>query len=86
MVVYRAVSQRRNLRHGPLVARQPHAGLQGARALTVEVDGVVRGKVKAGKAVARRVGPGPALGAGDDRPPVERRVDVRDGCRWHDRL
>lgn len=73
MVVYRAISQRRNVRHGPpvaeniavpnghgtLIVRRPHAGLQGAaRSLTVEVDSVARGKVKAGKAVAVALAPG----------------------------
>lgn len=69
---WKAYSRKRNERLGPPVAqvdipaghgsvtvRRPHAGIHAAaRSFKLEVDGVVRGKVKSGKAVAVALAPG----------------------------
>jgi hypothetical protein len=66
MPAWKAYSRKRNQRQGPPMAqvdvpagqgsvtvRRPYAGFVGAaRSFTMEVDGVVKGKVKSGKAVA----------------------------------
>jgi hypothetical protein len=69
---WKAYSRKRNERQGPpgaqvdvpsgqgsVTVRRPHAGLHAAaRSFSVDVDGVARGKVKSGKAVALALAPG----------------------------